>query len=385
MDRFEWSDGSLVFAESEQHHQKNIQLYDGDNKTDFEGGTITITTHRVLWKPTSGSSCLALSLKYIILAEKEDHTFFHSDKIVLHLSAAVSGQAGGPVNRSSYDHVKLSFRSGGMHEAFQSLDSVMNRQEWTRTGSFAAASSGAAQQRGYRAGIVGIEKKMVAEQQQQNQSISEAFRDLSQLMETAKEMVSLSRQISTKITEKQGGISDDETVRFQAQLLSLGVDDPVTRATHGSGDRYHAELARQLAATLEPVVREAGGMLTLTDAYCRINRARGLELISPDDLLAAAGQMERLSLPLRLHELPSGVRLLQLSELDQNAVAEKTRAKLEEEGCLTPPQLAQMEGISVLLAKQRLLYLETKAGACRDESVQGLVFYRNRFLEEEAA
>ena len=379
MDRFEWSKGDFQFAESEVYQQKNIQLYDGDNKTDFEGGNLTLTTHRFLWRSSNGS-CLALPLKYIALAEKEDHTFFHSDKILVHLSPAVAGKPAGPMNRSSHSHAKFSFRSGGMHEMFLRLQEVMSRQEWLKTGSFSASTSG--DKRGYRAGIVGIEKKLVAEQQQQSQSISEAFRDLTNLMDAARDMVALSRQISAKITEKQGGISEDETVRFQSQLLSLGVDDPVTRDTHGSGDRYHAELARQLAVMLEGPAREAGGMLTLTDAYCRVNRARGLELISPEDMLSAGRQMTRLALPLRLHQLPSGVRLLQLAELDQDAVAESTRRLLAEHGTLTAQRLAALAGVSVLLAKQRLLYLEDKAGACRDESIQGLVFYPNRFLEE---
>ncbi|XP_037077677.1 vacuolar protein-sorting-associated protein 36-like [Pollicipes pollicipes] len=382
MDRFEWSDSALQFAESELYQQKNVQLYDGDNKTDFDGGLLSVTNHRLLWRQSNGS-CLALPLKYVVLAEKEDHTFFHSDKIQMHLSAPAADKPGGPVNKSSHNHVKLSFRSGGMHETFQRLDEAMRRQDWVRTGSFSATTSG--DKRGYRAGIVGIEKKLVAEQQQQSQNITDAFRDLTKLMEAAREMVSLSRQISAKITERQGGISEDETVRFQSQLLSLGVDDPVTRGTHGSGDRYHVELARQLATTLEAPVRAAGGMMTLTDAYCRVNRARGLELISPDDLLAAGQQMAPLALPLRLHELPSGVRLLQLAELDQDAVAEATRRRLAEEGSLTAQRLATLEGVSVLLAKQRLLFLETKAGACRDESIQGLVFYPNRFLEEPEA
>ena len=33
--------------------------------------------------------------------------------------------------------------------------------------------------------------------------------------------------------------------------------------------------------------QDAGGMMTLTDAFCRLNRARGLELVSPDDLINA--------------------------------------------------------------------------------------------------
>lgn len=44
----------------------------------------------------------------------------------------------------------------------------------------------------------------------------------------------------------------------------------------------------QLADFLRPVIERAGGMMPLPDVYCLFNRARGTELVSPDDLLAAA-------------------------------------------------------------------------------------------------
>lgn len=37
--------------------------------------------------------------------------------------------------------------------------------------------------------------------------------------------------------------------------------------------------------------------MTLPEVYCRINRARGVNLISPDDLLRACALFERLLLP----------------------------------------------------------------------------------------
>ena len=44
------------------------------------------------------------------------------------------------------------------------------------------------------------------------------------------------------------------------------------------------QLADFLAA---PMARAAGSMMPLPDVYCLYNRARGTELISPDDLLQA--------------------------------------------------------------------------------------------------
>ena len=42
-----------------------------------------------------------------------------------------------------------------------------------------------------------------------------------------------------------------QTVRFKSYLLSLGISDPVTRETHGTGDKYFRELARQVSTAME--------------------------------------------------------------------------------------------------------------------------------------
>ena len=55
-------------------------------------------------------------------------------------------------------------------------------------------------------------------------------------------------------------------------------------------------------------------MITLTDAFCRVNRARGLELLSPEDLLNACNNFAaEPNIPLRLHTFEStGVSVIQL-------------------------------------------------------------------------
>lgn len=64
--------------------------------------------------------------------------------------------------------------------------------------------------------------------------------------------------------------------------------------------------------------------MSLTDVYCRINRARGLELLSPEDLLNSCRLMKTLNLPLKLFEFDSGVKVLQLESLRDESVAEST-------------------------------------------------------------
>ena len=60
--------------------------------------------------------------------------------------------------------------------------------------------------------------------------------------------------------------------------MSLGIANPVTKETHGNGTNYHMQLAREVSGTLRKAVDECGGIMLLADAYCRINRARGMEV-----------------------------------------------------------------------------------------------------------
>lgn len=64
--------------------------------------------------------------------------------------------------------------------------------------------------------------------------------------------------------------------------------------------------------------------MALTDVFCWVNRARALELLSPEDVLNACQIMESLSLPLKLIQFSSGVMVLQLATLDDESVAEAT-------------------------------------------------------------
>lgn len=57
--------------------------------------------------------------------------------------------------------------------------------------------------------------------------------------------------------------------------------------------------------------------------------------------------------------------------------------QLEDHGSMSATELAKVLGISVLLAKERLLTTEKHGKACRDESLEGIRFYPNQFLSKE--
>uniref|UniRef100_A0A8C6PNS2 Vacuolar protein-sorting-associated protein 36 n=1 Tax=Nothobranchius furzeri TaxID=105023 RepID=A0A8C6PNS2_NOTFU len=367
MDRFSWSNGLLEIDETLVVQQRGVRLYDGDDKVKMELGVALLSTHRLIWR----------DIKNHVRSEqlctiKQSHA-----KIVIHLHPSSPSKEPGPFQNSKYSYIKLSFKEHGQIEFYRRLTEEMTQKRWETTPCFFPPSM---QGRKTRAvGIVGIERKIEEKRKETDKNISEAFEDLSKLMVKAKEMVELSRSIATKIKDKQGDITEDETIRFKSYLLSMGIANPVTRETHGSGTRYHMQLAKQLGDMLQAPLEERGGMMALTEVYCLVNRARGMELLSPEDLLNACKMLESMRLPLRLRVFDSGVMVVQLQSHSEEEMIASALDNVLEKGSLTAEEFAKLLGLSVLLSKERLLLAEKVGHLCRDDSVEGLRFYPNRF------
>ncbi|XP_033213546.1 vacuolar protein-sorting-associated protein 36 [Belonocnema kinseyi] len=399
MNRFEY--GTLSFWPNEVHLRtdRRVSLYDGETKTQFVTSDLVLTNYRIFWgrpdEVDNQGSPLVLALRYIVFFEEESpsaFSFSRSKKIVLHLSEPAPDKGKGPVDDSTKNYVKLSFKEGLDHNFVVQLTDVITKRAWESIPACLPSTewpqSNTSDRKRLpeiktRTGIIGIERNLKERQKATDQSISMAFQDLRKLMEMAKDMVSISKTISAKIRERQGDITEDETVRFKSYLMSLGIDDPVTRDAYRSSNEYFRQLAKQLAEILEEPIKEVGGMMTLTDVYCRVNRARGLELLSPEDLLNASRQLAPLNLPLVLRVFDSGVMVLQIRSLDDVAVVESIAELLREKGSVSAEELAQSEGISVTLARERLLVTEKNGKACRDDSIEALRFYPNLFLEQD--
>ncbi|KAG1671243.1 Vacuolar protein-sorting-associated protein 36 [Nymphon striatum] len=344
--------------------------------TQFDTGNLNLTSHILVWTDYSDQKCcIRLNLSLIIFTEEVASTFSKSAKIILHLDPVPATKSPGPIQHSPYCHVKLSFKKGGANDFYCHLSKALQDKKWQNS-----LPPSQHNVRKVRAGIVGIERQIQAKNQQTVKNISRAFDDLKNLIDMAKDMVTLSKAISNKIRDKQGDITEDETVKFKSYLLSLGIDDPVTRDSHGSSDMFHRELARQVAKSMEQPIKDAGGIMALPDVYCRLNRARGLELVSPDDLLNACKLLENLHLPVCYKVFESGVVVLQLQSHNEAAVIKETAKLINERTSMTSGDLSQIIGISVVLAKERLLATEKHGLACRDKSVEGLKFYPNLFL-----
>lgn len=376
MDRLYWI--TTTDPTSPQWSQEGVRVYDGGEKTPFDEGLLHLHHSRLVWIDKHDVNCaMALDLALIALVESEAAGMFgRSAKIVLHLEPRAAHQSAPSVSVSVHAFVKLSFRDGGQVEFLRQLEDVLQRRPWEiapRTGTGTGI-------RHARSGILGIERRIEREAEQRDSHISKAFEDLKSLMDMARDTVQLTKQISAKLQTVQA--DKDETLQLKSYLLTLGVrDDPVVTKDEFGGDVFHDKLASEISHLMLEPVRERSGMMTLTDVYCFVNRARGLELVSPDDVLNACKQMQRLQLPTVLRLFASGVAVLQLATNNDMALVEETAKMLADAESLSPEQLAGRIGTSVTLGRERLLLAEQFGKACRDDSAEGLRFYANRFLE----
>ncbi|XP_036154123.1 vacuolar protein-sorting-associated protein 36 isoform X2 [Myotis myotis] len=366
MDRFVWTSGLLEIHEALVIQQRGVRIYDGEEKIKFDAGTLLLSTHRLIWRDQRNHECcMAIPLSQIVFIEEQAAGIGKSAKIVVHLHPAPPNKELGPLQSSKNSYIKLSFKEHGQIEFYRRLSEEMTQRRWENMPVSQSFQTNRGPQPGrIRAvGIVGIERKLEEKRKETDKNISEAFEDLSKLMVKAKEMVELSKSIANKIKDKQGDITEDETIRFKSYLLSMGIANPVTRETYGSGTQYHMQLAKQLAGILQAPLEERGGIMSLTEVYCLVNRARGMEC--------------------KLDFFPPLVALTRrFSECMQDAGSSEITSQVSEKGSLTSEEFAKLVGMSVLLAKERLLLAEKMGHLCRDDSVEGLRFYPNLFMTQ---
>uniref|UniRef100_A0A671P2L5 Vacuolar protein-sorting-associated protein 36 n=1 Tax=Sinocyclocheilus anshuiensis TaxID=1608454 RepID=A0A671P2L5_9TELE len=404
MDRFVWTNGLLEMNETLVIQQRGVRLYDGEDKAKLDVGVVLLSTHRLLWRDQKNNECcICIPLSQVIFFEEQAAGIGKSAKIVVHLHPVLENKEPGPYQQSKYSYIKLSFKEHGQIEFYRRLTEEMTQKRWENTPVSQPIPTGVGPKAGRTraVGIVGIERKLEEKRKETDKNISESLSRLvgrpvimhntaminvisldsanHYLSLQAKEMVEVSKSIANKIKDKQGDITEDETIRFKSYLLSMGIANPVTRETHGSGTQYHIQLAKQLGDILQAPLEERGGMMALTEVYCLVNRARGMELLSPEDLVNACKMFESLKLPLRLRVFDSGVMVVQLQSHSEEEMIASALDNVSDKGSLTAEEFAKLLGLSVLLAKERLLLAEKMGHLCRDDSVEGLRFYPNLF------
>ncbi|KAE8647281.1 vacuolar protein sorting-associated protein 36 [Cucumis sativus] len=367
----------------------------------LKSGIIILTTHRIVWISDSTNSAVAVPLaavNHILSSKKSIKSMFASPRVRFQVSVPSGG-----ISRSAV--ITIVIRGKGDHEVFVSKfwenwrarawendDNNKDSSSSSASGPTSTGSGGLYSSEGTvrMVGVAGILRKEQEMWENTDKSLQEAFQDLNALMSKAKEMVMLAEKMRQKLlagTNSQSGSTNDDEVaskeEIQDWLLSVGIISPVTKESAGA--LYHQQLSRQLADFVRTPLDIAGGMISLIDIYCLFNRARGTELISPDDLLQACLLWEKIDVPVMIRKFDSGVMVIQSKSYSDDEVFARIRTLVTKPDALqfgvSASDAARTLGIAPAMAKEHLLTAESKGLLCRDVSPEGFRFYINLFPE----
>ena len=196
---------------------------------------------------------------------------------------------------------------------------------------------------------------------------------------------------------------DKDTEKLAAMLENMGMTSALSEKQAGS--TYHKQLARQLVDFLRhnDKLTKAGGMMSLTDVYCLFNRARGTNMISPDDLLKALDLMKELGLGMTKRSFNSGVLVIQDDAFDDEVMAKKLadlasssmKQSMQQRddkvqptpdvGGITVIDVSRTLKISALLANEQLQSAEQMGWLCRDSTIEGIRYFPNLFFQSAAS
>jgi len=376
-----------------------VDLYDGDVKAQ-RGGTVYLTSLRILWGGNSGVPALAWNLDSVASFSEE---------------AAGFALTLGVFNKPS-PKISLQFRRGGKCLKFSFKAESTGHKDMLTDLAGALSGLGAAKERCSRIAREEAERecernkpapppppvnylvpaqhqfsKSLEQEKKKNETLtffSGAFSSLPDLARTLRELQSQVSLLSADAAKDAsggggagGGGSEEELMGVL--LRDMGsVSNPVTKAM-APGRDYSPALARQVASFIKPRVQGQGGIMPLTDVYAMYNRARGMDIISPEDLLDAAKVMGGLGVGLKLSTLGS-LMVLQLEELNETSMARRAEGWVslwEKRGYkfATPQVCAEEERVPLAVAAKHLELGVAMGLLALDTSIAGKRYYRNYF------
>lgn len=305
--------------------------------------------------------------------------------------------------------------------------------------------SGRASTPSRRVGIEGILSAVDLQAREDTSDMQDALRDLEALMMRAKKMVDFAEALNAKLNKQesmQTDQSNDEAANMiRSSLVRLGLPTPAITSDMAKDEmEYYLQLAKELASLLyapkQPLIgtgkvlnqprsdleqsqivalsskltqnefdrKEGQGIMSLDEIWCIWNRARGVALVSPKDLLAVLPFLSKLTTPTiacktftssglkvlhtpRFSEINLNFRLCNLLQQRQYAKGEdfsETKDQGNTENIalasISTLEYAQVEACPLHLMNELLSDIEMNLGdIVRDESAGEEYWYLNPF------
>jgi len=279
------------------------------------------------------------------------------------------------LNEITY-RVKLLFKSG-QGQFYNELCKTIKEEQWKKI--FVEVKVPKTQ----RIGVAGVIRNIQENQKNTSKIMNQAFRDLDNLMKKASEMVAIAESISQKIIKDNNMEGSKEQYQLKEILQELGISNPVTKKS--TGGVYYQELAKQVSKFIIKLFEKQGHVMTLPDIYCLYNRARGVELVSPEDLYKACSMFEKLQIPLKLRKFSSGLIIVEDGSKNDGEICDsisnyiKNNSNNNTRG-INSIELSKGLKIPVILVNEYLKIAEYAGSICRDETIEGVYYYENLFI-----
>jgi ESCRT-II complex subunit VPS36 len=349
------------------------------------GLTLTVTTHRIVLFGGGGRAPRYLHLSNVFSAEDET-AYFRSPKILLCTAVGdlllVFPRRGLPSGGAGDSRA-----ARNRDEALRHVRKALERRQWEQDDDRSRQKKKEPAAGRRRVGVDAILSSTQARHRQAAALTEQAFEgDADQLLREAAELVQvIHKYVATldKHSDKGGGggDDDDEDADKLADLLQdMGMTSALSRADfRGREEAYYEQTARQIADFLS---RKQETVLTLTDVYCLFNRARGSHLLSPEDLIKAVERMDGLDLGVSLVTFPSGLKVLQKEEVNEDVLAARFLSMCDgADGYVTALSVSRQTHVPVVLAQEQLLVAERAEHLVRDETLESVQFYPNKFRQ----
>ena len=348
---------------------------------------ITLTTHRIVFMTTDHKEARFLHLSNVHQAQAT------GGANLLHWNASYKLL----LNTYAFGEVFIVFRSNrtspqkDRDDMLQLLDKALERRAWEVASRLeqkkkTMTSSEVAKR---KVGVDAILTKNALRHKEAARLAEQALSgDAEQLLSEAAELIGVIQKYVATLSKDNANDDNDDAQRLAGMLQDMGMTsalskEDVSRGSAKGKKEYHSLVARQVTDFLIPKLKATGGILTMTDVFCLFNRARGTNLISPEDLLSAMELTKELGLGISMRKFPSGIMVVQLDTFNDQTMARKLVefCQQRERTSLTALEASRLLHTSALLAHEHLLAAERAGQLCRDVTLETTRFYPNRFEE----
>ena len=373
----------------------------------------TRSTPNLEWIDRDSDLMCTLTTHRIIFSKQTSNARISPRFIHLSMISNASQEGGGMLTRASYKIILSTYSYGEVQlvlkhpsyatnakyqqEAFNAIQKSLKRRAWEEVEreKLRQKSSHVNNITKKKVGVDAIMAKNKARHKEAARISDKAFSgDTEKLITEAKELVNIiHKYVATLESSKQkksisnsqhsGGTEEQDNIKLTNMLQSMGMTSALSKKKY-TGNIYFDQLARQIADFLkyQNRLKEAGGMMTLTDVYCLFNRARATNFISPDDLLNVLPLLKDLNLGMSKREFNSGVIVIQDDEHDDDKMSEQLLelATSNRDLGITALDASRYTKISTILVNEHLQTAENKGVLCRDVTLEGTRFFPNYFL-----